>query len=183
MDEIIKSGNHYLIKVKGNQPKLKSAIEAVLSKGHPTGSYRTQEQIRGRLEIRKTSLFERDADFPEGWESINTLVRVHRCFTSKGGKHETDSLYATDLKTSDAAYIAQGVRSHWFIENKLHYTKDVIMKEDARSTQNKNAASNLALFRDFAFNLLKSKNRSIKYATELFANYHIKEIIFFLLRT
>ena len=52
MDEIIKSGNHYLIKVKGNQPKLKSAIEAVLSKGHPTGSYRTQEQIRGRLEIR-----------------------------------------------------------------------------------------------------------------------------------
>ena len=57
------------------------------------------------------------------------------------------------------------------------------MKEDARSTQNKNAASNLALFRDFAFNLLKSKNRSIKYATELFANYHIKEIIFFLLRT
>ena len=55
MDEIIKSGNHYLIKVKGNQPKLKSAIEAVLSKGHPTGSYRTQEQIRGRLEIRKTS--------------------------------------------------------------------------------------------------------------------------------
>lgn len=67
MDEIIKSGNHYLIKVKGNQPKLKSAIEAVLSKGHPTGSYRTQEQIRGRLEIRKTSLFGRDADFPEGW--------------------------------------------------------------------------------------------------------------------
>jgi hypothetical protein len=33
------------------------------------------------------------------------------------------------------------------------------------------------LFRDFAFNILKTKHRSIKCATEIFANYNVKELI------
>ena len=75
------------------------------------------------------------------------------------------------------------MRSHWGIENKLHYTKDVIMREDKECTQHKNAASNLALFRNFAFNFLKTYNRSIKYATEIFANYNVKELYRIVTRT
>jgi len=63
------------------------------------------------------------------------------------------------------------VRSHWYIENKLHYTKDVIMREDKECTANKDAAAKLALLRNFAFNILKNSNKSIKHATEIFANY------------
>jgi len=87
------------------------------------------------------------------------------------------------LQTTDAKYIAQGVRSHWHIENKLHYTKDVIMQEDSKCTKNKQAAANLALLRDFAFNILKTENKSIKQASEIFANHNVKELLRILFRT
>jgi predicted transposase YbfD/YdcC len=80
------------------------------------------------------------------------------------------------LKTDDAEYIADGICSHWGIENKLHYTKDAIMREDVECTKDKQAAANLSLFRDFAFNILKTTNKSIKYASEIFANYNVKEL-------
>lgn len=118
-----------------------------------------------------------------GWESITTIAHVNREFVYKGKIHQTDSYYITNLTTNDAMFVAQGIRSHWGIENKLHWVKDVIMREDAESTKNKKAASNLAVLRDIAFNILKTKNKSIKYACEQFANLTIKQIINQLNRT
>jgi predicted transposase YbfD/YdcC len=135
------------------------------------------------LEIRETYLYVREDNLDQGWESIRTIALVRRYFLSKSKEHKTESLYVSDLNTDDAEYIAKGIRSHWHIENKLHYTKDVIMQEDSKSTKNKQAAANLALFRDFAFNILKTKNKSIKQATEIFANYNVKEPVNILFRT
>lgn len=115
-------------------------------------------------------------NIPEGWPSLNRIVFVQREFISKDKYHKTDSYYITDLLSNNAAYLAQGIRSHWYIENKLHYVKDVVMKEDIASTKNKVAAPNLAIFRDFAFNILKKENKSIKYASEIFANYNVKDL-------
>jgi len=58
-----------------------------------------------------------------------------------------------------------------------------IMREDALCTKNKTAAANLALFRNFAYNILKTKDKSIKQATEIFANYNVKKLLYILLRT
>jgi predicted transposase YbfD/YdcC len=74
---------------------------------------------------------------------------VQREFVSKNKTHKTDSFYVTDLQTNDAKYMAAGIRSHWGIEN----TKDVIMREDAECTKDRQAAANPALIRDFAFNI------------------------------
>ena len=57
------------------------------------------------------------------------------------------------------------------------------MKEDVQSTKNKQAAANLAILRDFAFNILKNNDKSIKKATEMFANYKINELLYVLFRT
>jgi hypothetical protein len=65
----------------------------------------------------------------------------------------------------------------------LHYTKDVLMREDRECTKDKQAAANLALLRDFAFNISKSKNKSIKYAAEVFANHKVNELYSILIRT
>ena len=75
------------------------------------------------------------------------------------------------------------LKAYDHIENKLHYTKDVIMLEDSKCTKNKHAASILALLRDFAFNILKTENKSIKQATEIFANYNVKELLKIIFRT
>lgn len=79
--------------------------------------------------------------------------------------------------------MASGIRSHWGIENKLHYTKDVTMRKDAECTKNKLAAPILAHFRNFAFNILKMENKSIKYVSAIFANYNVKELLVILFRT
>jgi predicted transposase YbfD/YdcC len=135
------------------------------------------------LEIRETGLYSRQDNLDEGWESISLIAYVHRYFLSKRIEHKTESLYVSDLKTTDAGFIAEGIRSHWHIENKLHYTKDVIMREDKECTSNKSAAANLALLRNFAFNILKSKNKPIKQATEIFTICNLNEIISILRRT
>ena len=172
-----------MVKVKNNQPKLRSAIEETVIFSEPIAYHRQEELIRGRCEIRETYLYARQNNLAAGWESINLIVYVRRDFLSKNREHKTDSFYVSDLQTSDAEYIAEGIRSHWYIENKLHHTKDVIMREDAQCTKNKAAAVNLALFRDFAYNILKSKHTSIKQATEIFANYNVKELLNILSRT
>jgi predicted transposase YbfD/YdcC len=159
------------------------AIEATVIQSEPIGYFREEAVSRGRLEIRETYLYARENNLAQGWESIQTIAFVCRYFLSKKKEHQTESLYVTDLQTNNAGYVARGVRSHWHIENKLHYTKDVIMQEDSKCTKNKQAAANLALFRDFAFNILNTKNSSIKQATEIFANYNVKELLKILLRT
>lgn len=183
LNKIVQGGNHYLIKVKGNQSKLLKAIQATSENTQPIDSHKEEKISRGRLEIRETFLFSRQDNLAQGWESINRIVLVRRYFLSNSKEHQTDSFYITDLETNEAEHIAEGVRSHWGIENKLHYTKDVTMREDAECTKNINAAPKLALFRDFAFNILKSINKSIKYASEVFANYNIEQIIQILQRT
>ena len=50
-------------------------------------------------------------------------------------------------------------------------------------TKNKAAAPVLALLRNFAFNILKNQNKSIKQATEIFANNNVKELFYILIRT
>ena len=172
-----------MVKVKANQPKLKTAIEETVITSEPIAYHKEEELSRGRLEIRKTYLYARQNNLEKGWESINLIVYVRREFLSKYKEHKTDSFYISDLQTIDAQYIAEGIRSHWYIENKLHYTKDVIMQEDKKCTKNKIAAANLALLRDFAFNILKSKEKSIKLAIQIFANYNVKELLNILYRT
>jgi predicted transposase YbfD/YdcC len=137
----------------------------------------------GRLELRETYLYIRQDNPDKGWESIRLIAYVHRNFLTGHREHKTDSFYVSGLQTVDAKHIAGGIRSHRHIENRLHYTKDVIMREDAECTANRNAAASLALLRDFAFNILKSKNRPVKQATEIFANCHVSAILDMLIRT
>lgn len=183
LQEIVKSENHYLVKVKGNQPKLLESVKQTVIESKPVSSYTEEAIVRGRLEIRETFLFSRQDNMAQGWESIRSVAYVKRNFLSKTKEHQTESFYVSDLNTTDAKFIAEGIRSHWGIENKLHYTKDVIMREDAECTKNKKAAPKLTLFRNFAFNILKTKNKSIKYATEIFANYNVKELVEIIIRT
>jgi predicted transposase YbfD/YdcC len=60
---------------------------------------------------------------------------------------------------------ARAVRSHWGIENKLHWVLDVHFREDQSRARSGYAAENLATLRRFAINLLKSektKKRGIR---------------------
>lgn len=172
-----------MVKVKKNQPKLLENIKNTISNTRSI-DYHISEQIRrGRLEIRETFLYKRENNLAKGWESISSIVYVKRYVLSKDKEHKSESFYVSDLPVKDAKFMAEGIRNHWSIENKLHYTKDVIMREDKECTKNLTAAPNLGLLRSWSFNILKTANKSIKYACEMFQNYTIEELLKFILRT
>ena len=71
------------------------------------------------------------------------------------GKTTTASRYYLLSKPLAAARLAQVVRSHWHIENRLHWVLDVVMDEDGSRARKDYGPENLARLRRFALNLLR----------------------------
>ena len=65
--------------------------------------------------------------------------------------------YISNLKDS-ASIFQSSIRSHWAIENKLHWTLDVAFAEDASRKRKGNAAQNYSILLKIALNLLKNEN-------------------------
>jgi len=65
-------------------------------------------------------------------------------------------LFITSRGTLTAEQALAAVRSHWEIENKLHWTLDVAFREDDSRLRAENAAENFAVVRHVALNLLRS---------------------------
>ena len=72
------------------------------------------------------------------------------------GKSTTASRYYLLSKPLDAARLAEVVRTHWQIENRLHWVLDVVMDEDRSRARKDHAPENLARIRRFALNLLRA---------------------------
>ena len=71
-----------------------------------------------------------------------------------GGRVSIEQRYfITSL--SDVKSFQQAVRSHWGIENKLHWRLDVTFREDESRIRRGNAAHNIGVIRHMAMNLLK----------------------------
>jgi predicted transposase YbfD/YdcC len=58
-----------------------------------------------------------------------------------------------------AKKLAEAARQHWFVENKLHWSLDVALREDACKIHRGQAAENLARVRHIALNYLKGEKR------------------------
>ena len=155
MKTIIESRNDYAAKVKKNQPNLLKAIKETVENSVPSDFFKTGEKSRGRYEKREISVFNPSGNIPDGWPELNRIVYAERRFETVEGLHESRSWYISSVKSDDAEYSAAGIRGHWHIENRLHYVKDVIMREDTSGIKNVNAAANLSVFRNIAVNIVR----------------------------
>ena len=57
----------------------------------------------------------------------------------------------------NAAFFLTAIRSHWGIENSLHWVLDVIFREDYCRKRKKNAAENFNIIRKMALNIIRNK--------------------------
>ena len=163
--------------MKGNQPKLLKAVKETVKNPVPADFHKSEEKSRGRLEKREVSVFYPSENIPDGWPGINRIIYVERRFESRKGLYQSKSYYISSSESDDAGYFAEGIRGHWYIENKLHYVKDVIMNEDTSGIKDETAACNLSIFRNAAINIVRQKGfDSLKSASIFFAS-NIKELL------
>lgn len=157
------AGADYLLALKGNQEKLheqvKCFIDGMIDDGWEAG-FRTEERGRGRTEIRRCWAFD-ELDWLEGagaWEGLRSIAAVESERTVKG-KTSVERRYFITSLGPDAKKIGCAVRSHWGIENSLHWVLDVVFGEDSSRARQKNAAANLSSVRRLAHNLIKKEER------------------------
>jgi predicted transposase YbfD/YdcC len=158
---IREQGGHYLLAVKGNQPALHEAVQAVVERacaadfaGVRYDQHADVADAHGRHEERYVTVIYDPVGLPAGWPGVAAVVLVGRERAVRGVNASTTHYYLTS-HAGPAAELAGWVRGHWGIENGLHWVLDVAFREDASRTRDLNAGANLALLRRVAVSLLK----------------------------
>ena len=75
-----------------------------------------------------------------------------------GKKSKQAHYFIYSCKGMTAAQILEAKRSHWGIENKLHWVLDMQFREDESRARADNSAENLNVLRHWAYNLLKAQS-------------------------
>ena len=152
---------HLIVQLKDNQPTLCQKVEAACNTALPLSGVRTvDEKKRNRHETRIIAVFDpAPAVVGTEWEPyVAAVIAVERSvhtFQPATGLWKTSdetSFYLSN-RLIDANRAALAIRKHWGIENKLHYTRDVTLREDA-SRIRKNPGI-FARMRSFAYNILR----------------------------
>lgn len=152
---------HYLLAVKGNQPTLEAAVQALFAQACVTDfagvrhdRHATVEDGHGRHEERYVTVIYDPVGLPADWPDVAAVVQVGRERTV-GGANTSTAHYYLSSHAGTAAEIAGLIRGHWGIENGLHWVLDVAFREDESRTCDATAGANLALLRRVAVSLLK----------------------------
>jgi predicted transposase YbfD/YdcC len=162
---IVAKKANYILAVKGNQERLHKAIQAAFehldSEPAATPHFTTEalETTRGRNEVRRVTTLDALQHLPEdilfGWPKLETLVRIESA-AKRGGKTVSETRYfISTLPMREVETIGQGIRSHWGIENHLHWVLDVAFREDGNRTRKGNGPECSAILRHIVLNLLR----------------------------
>lgn len=152
-EAIIGRGGDYVLAVKGNQPALlKDAMAAVTAAGKRVNQAKTKEKAHGRREWRTAVIvpalgMAATHDFP-GLVAVALVV-------SRRGADDTVERYFLVSKLYEPDQLLAIVRTHWSIENSLHWTLDVVLDEDLARNRKDSAPENLAILRRLALNVAR----------------------------
>jgi predicted transposase YbfD/YdcC len=113
----------------------------------------------GRIEIRRCWVLNDPVAFEhihhyDGWADLQTLVRVQR-ERHWPDKVEQETAYYISSLAPNARQTLAATRSHWAVENSLHWVLDVTFREDDARIRKDNGPQNFAVLRHIALNLLK----------------------------
>ena len=163
-EKILARGGDYLLTLKGNHPLAHAAVvehfdQHCFCRGAPSrADCDAFDDTHGRV-VRRRVFASSDAAALEalsGWPGLRTVLAVEsiRSVNSAPSKIESEIRYLLSSCPDSPAVLGQAIRSHWAIENTLHWVLDVTFREDDSRVRDRTAARNLALLRKIALNIV-----------------------------
>jgi len=163
-EKILARGGDYLLTLKGNHPLAHAAVvehfdQRCFRRGAASrADCDVFDGTHGRL-VRRRVFASTDAAALEalsGWPGLRTVLAIEsiRSVNSAPTKVESEVRYFLSSCPDSPAVLGQAIRSHWAIENTLHWVLDVTFREDDSRVRDRTAARNLALLRKIALNIV-----------------------------
>lgn len=168
-EQIIQQEADYVFGLKGNQGLLhKDVIEcfrtalATDCKALPHDFYEETEQKHGRRDTRKCWVVDAPKSLhrAEEWKGLQTIGMIERESTT-GEKTTKETRYFISSLQADAKVFAKAVRSHWGVENNLHWCLDVTFREDESRIRTGYAPACMSMFRHICLNLLQKEDSKL----------------------
>ncbi len=166
--KIIEKEADYTLMVKDNQKELKEQVEKIFKLYEDKEFDVMVSGDHGRVETRKCEMISdlRFLDVKEQWPELKSVVRVSSTrYIKKTAKESKEIRYYITSLLSDSKKMNNIIRSHWSVENNLHWRLDVAFKEDKLSKRKDNSASNFNIISKIAMSLIdkeKSKKASLQ---------------------
>ncbi len=153
----------YVLALKGNQGSLREDVElfATEQKAKRFTDTRisrdtTIDGDHGRVETRTTTVIH-DVEWLQErhhWPGLKAVVMIESTRESSGKVEQETRYYITSLVML-AHFLGPIVRSHWTIENSLHWVMDMVFRDDERRVRTDHAPANFTTIKHMALNLLK----------------------------
>lgn len=168
-EQIVDQGGDYCLGLKGNQGELHEAADDFFTTARQENfnavKYDYHEEIdqgHGRLEIRRYWITEELCTLPnlELWKGLCSIGLVEReCHV--GDQVTLEQRYFINSTKADAKIFAHAVRSHWGVENRLHWRLDVVFREDDSRIRKGNAAAIMTTIRHVCINLFQQETSKL----------------------
>lgn len=166
-EQVLAQGGDYILALKENQPDLYKSVSTLFAPALRTGNLRgmkhdyarTLEKGHGRLEKRQcwvipASQWRFYLDIQGQWPGLQSVIMVLGERTLDGTTVAEPRYYISSLPC-DAKRLLQAIRTHWSIENRLHWVLDIAFREDESRVRKGHGQQNLTTLRRMALDLLR----------------------------